>query len=133
MGLHYIGRSDCMNRAELKDRLQEALYLRDKKAVDLVRDLKIPKSAISQYLSGKSQNMDSERLYSICKYLDVSEPWMMGYDVSIERNVEKKNNAIADIVKRLRTDEDFLYLVESMGKLDAEKLNAFKQLVSTLL
>lgn len=122
-----------MSRAELKDRLQEALYIRDKKAVDLVRDLKIPKSAISQYLSGKSQNMDSERLYAICKYLDVSEPWMMGYDVSMERNMEKKNNAIADIVKRLRTDEDFLYLVESMGKLDAEKLKAFKQLVSTLL
>lgn len=122
-----------MNRAELKDRLQEALYIRDKKAVDLVRDLKIPKSAISQYLSGASKNMDSERLYAICKYLDVSEPWMMGYDVSMERNMEKKNNAIADIVKRLRTDEDFLYLVESMGKLDAEKLKAFKQLVSTLL
>lgn len=46
---------------------------------------------------------------------------------------EKKNNAIADIVIRLRTDEDFLYLVESMGKLDTEKLKAFKQLVSTLL
>jgi transcriptional regulator with XRE-family HTH domain len=122
-----------MSRAELKDRLQEALYIRDKKAVDLVRDLKIPKSAISQYLSGKSQNMDSERLYSICKYLDVSEPWMMGYDVSMERNMEKKNNAITDIVVRLRTDEDFLFLVESMGKLDAEKLKAFKQLVSTLL
>lgn len=122
-----------MSRAELKDRLQEALYIRDKKAVDLVRDLKIPKSAISQYLSGKSQNMDSERLYSICKYLDVSEPWMMGYDVSMERNMEKKNNAITDIVIRLRTDEDFLFLVESMGKLDAEKLKAFKQLVSTLL
>ena len=122
-----------MSRAELKDRLQEALYIREKKAVDLVRDLKIPKSAISQYLSGASKNMDSERLYSICKYLDVSEPWMMGYDVSMERNMEKKNNAIADIVKRLRTDEDFLYLVESMGKLDAEKLKAFKQLVSTLL
>lgn len=122
-----------MNRAELKDRLQEALSIREKKAVDLVRDLKIPKSAISQYLSGKSQKMDSERLYAICKYLDVSEPWMMGYDVSIERNMEKKNNAISDIVIRLRTDEDFLYLVESLGKLDAEKLNAFKQLVSTLL
>lgn len=122
-----------MSRAELKDRLQEALYIRDKKAVDLVRDLKIPKSAISQYLSGASKNMDSERLYSICKYLDVSEPWMMGYDVSMERRTEKKNNAIADIVVRLRTDEDFLFLVESMGKLDAEKLKAFKQLVSTLL
>ena len=122
-----------MNRAELKDRLQEALYIRDKKAVDLVRDLKIPKSAVSQYLSGKSQNMDSKRLYDICKYLDVSEPWMMGYDVSMERRTEKKNNAIADIVVRLRTDEEFLVLVESMGKLDVEKLKAFKQLVSTLL
>lgn len=121
-----------MGRAELKDRLQEALYIRDKKAVDLVRDLKIPKSAISQYLSGKSQKMDSERLYSICKYLDVSEPWMMGYDVPMERNIEKKNNAIADIVARLRTDEDFLSLVDSLNELDVEKLTAIKQLISTL-
>ena len=122
-----------MVKAELKDRLQEALSIRDKKAVDLVRDLKIPKSAVSQYLSGKSQKMDSERLYNICKYLDVSEPWMMGYDVSMERNIEKKNNAIADIVVRMRTDEDFLSLVESLNEMDAEKIVAFKQLISTFL
>lgn len=126
-----------MSKAELKDRLQEALYLRDKKAVDLVRDLKIPKSAISQYLSGKSQKMDSERLHLICKYLDVSEPWMMGYDVPKERNItektNKKNNAIADIVARMRMDEDFLYLVESLSKMDAEKIAVFKQLLSTFL
>ena len=68
-------------RVDLKDRLREALDLREKKPIDLVRDLKIPKSAVSQYLSGRSQNMPSERMYSICKYLRVSEPWMMGYDV----------------------------------------------------
>lgn len=126
-----------MSKAELKDRLQEALYLRDKKAVDLVKDLKIPKSAISQYLSGKSQKMDSERLHLICKYLDVSEPWMMGYDVPKERNItektNKKNNAIADIVVRMRTDEDFLSLVESLSRMDAEKIAVFKQLLSTFL
>ena len=120
-----------MNRAELKDRLQEALSIREKKAVDLVRDLKIPKSAISQYLSGKSQNMDSERLYAICKYLDVSEPWMMGYDVSMERNMQKKNNAIADIVVRMRNDEDFLILVETLNGYDVERIKAFAQLIST--
>lgn len=126
-----------MSKAELKDRLQEAIYLRDKKSVDLVRDLKIPKSAISQYLSGKSQKMDSERLHLICKYLDVSEPWMMGYDVPKERNItektNKKNNAIADIVARMRTDEDFLSLVESLSRMDAEKIAVFKQLLSTFL
>jgi len=120
-----------MDKAELKDRLQKALDLRDKKAVDLVRDLKIPKSAVSQYLSGKSQKMDTARLYSICKYLDVSEPWMMGYDVPMERNMQKKNNAITDIVARMRADEDFLILVETLNGFDVERLKAFTQLIST--
>lgn len=122
-----------MIKAELKDRLREALEIREKKAIDLTRDLKIPKSAVSQYLSGKSQNMDSERLYLICKYLNVSEPWMMGYDIPMERNTEKKNNAIADIVVRLRTDVEFFSLVESLNGLDVEKINAIKQMVSTFL
>lgn len=120
-------------KAELKDRLQHALNIREKKSVDLVRDLNIPKSAVSQYLSGKSQNMDSERLYSICKYLDVSEPWMLGFDVPMERKIEKKNDIIVDIVTRLRTDEDFLSLVETMNTLNAEQLQSVKTLISAFI
>lgn len=71
-------------RAELKDRLQLALDLREKKAADLSRDLNIPKSAISQYLSGKSQKMNSDRLFAISRYLNVSEPWLLGFDVPME-------------------------------------------------
>lgn len=56
--------------AELKDRLQEAMNLREKKAADLANDLGIPKSALSQYLSGKSKNMDSVRMYRLCVYLN---------------------------------------------------------------
>lgn len=77
---------------ELRTRFQQALDLSGKKAIDVSRDLNIPKSAISQYLSGKSKNMPSTRLYAICKYLDVSEAWMMGYDVPMERGEEKKPN-----------------------------------------
>lgn len=128
---------ESMKIAELKDRLREALEIRNKKAADLVRDLKIPKSAISQYLSGISQKMDSERLYIIAKYLSVSEPWLIGYDVPKERiipeNTNKKNNAIADIVVRMRTDDDFLSLIETLNEMDAEKIAVFKQLLSTFL
>lgn len=122
-----------MNRSELKDRLQEALYIRDKKAVDLVRDLKIPKSAISQYLSGKSQNMDSERLHSICKYLDVSEPWLLGFDVPMDRVIEKKADTIADVVLRMKTDLEFLSLVETLNNLDGDKIRSVKQFLTTFL
>lgn len=77
------------SKCSLKYRLYEAMTAKGKKAVDLNRDLHIPKSAISQYLSGKSQNMDSERLYKIALYLDVSEAWLMGYDVPMERETKK--------------------------------------------
>lgn len=117
-------------KAELKDRLQEALRIREKKAVDLVRDLDIPKSAISQYLSGKSQNMDSKRMYAICKYLDISEPWLMGYDVPMERRMEKINDTITDIVLRLRTDSEFLSVVETLNSLDAVQLQGIKHMLS---
>lgn len=117
----------------MKDRLQEALRIREKKAVDLVRDLDIPKSAVSQYLSGKSQNMDSKRLYAICKYLDISEPWLMGYDISMERTFEKTNDTLTDVLKRLRTDSDFFSVVESLNDLDAEQLRSVKQMLAAFL
>lgn len=72
-------------KAELKDRLQYALVLRGKKAVDLANVLKIPKSSISHYLSGTREIKDSRRLGAIANYLDVDEAWLMGYDVPMER------------------------------------------------
>jgi len=122
-----------MHKAELKDRLQEALNIRDKKAVDLVRDLKIPKSAVSQYLSGKSQNMDSTRLHSICTYLDISEPWLLGFDVPMDRVVEKKADTITDVVLRMKTDSEFLSIVEMLTELDGDKIRSVKQFLTTFL
>jgi transcriptional regulator with XRE-family HTH domain len=120
-------------RAQLKDRLKKALELREKKPIDLVRDLKIPKSAVSQYLSGRSQNMDSKRMHEICKYLNVSEPWMMGYDVTMERNMQKKNDTLSDIAVRMSEDDYFLSVLEGLNQLDAEQLASIKQMVDVLL
>ena len=85
-----------MEKGNLKDRLNEALILRGKKAVDLTKDLGIPKSAISQYLSGKSQKMDADRLQKIASYLNVSEAWLAGFDVpqsSVMIQIDADNNA----------------------------------------
>lgn len=116
--------------AELKDRLQEAMNLREKKAADLANDLEIPKSALSQYLSGKSKNMDSVRMYRLCVYLNVNEAWMMGFDAPMERPKEQKNNdIISDIIVRLRTDEGFFKVVETLNSLDKEQLDGVLQML----
>lgn len=121
-------------KGELKERLQYALDISEKKAVDLSKDLNIPKSAISQYLSGKSQKMDSKRLYAICNYLNVSEPWLLGFDVPMEKSItQQKNDAMTDIVVRMRTDEEFCSIVEGLNKLDTVQLASVKQIVETFL
>ena len=120
-------------RILLKDRLKEALEIREKKAADLSKDLNIPKSAISQYLSGKSQKMDSDRMYIICRYLNVNEAWMLGFDVPMDREIKKKNDTMADIVQRMRTDYDFFSLVEHLYCLDEDKIHGVKQMLSAFL
>lgn len=69
-------------------RLKEAMQIRQVKQVDMVSDLKLPKSAISQYLSGKFE-AKQDRVYTIAKYLNVNEAWLMGFDVPMERNKKR--------------------------------------------
>ena len=104
------------SKCSLKNRLYEAMAIRGKKAVDLTRDLGIPKSAVSQYLSGKSQNMDSKRLYAIAQYLDVDEPWLLGYDVPMERPAPEELGELAADVLR---NPELLQLVKFFKDLDA--------------
>lgn len=65
-------------------RLKDALDIRQLKQSDLVEKTGIGKSAISQYLSGKYEAKQTN-IYKIASALNVSEAWLMGYDVPIER------------------------------------------------
>ena len=119
--------SDNM-KVPIYSRIQDAMNLRSMKAVDICEKTKIPKSSMSMYLSGRVEPK-SDRLYKIAKCLDVSESWLLGYDVPMERTQKQKNNdAISDIVVKLRSDEEFLSIVDKISKMDSEKrksLNAF--------
>lgn len=113
-------------------RLRDALHLKNMRASDLCQKTGIPKGAISYYLSGKSEPK-ADRLYIICKALDVSEAWMLGYDVPMERQPEQKNNdAIADIIVRLRTDAKFFKTVSALYGLDSDQLDSLAQLLQAL-
>lgn len=97
---------------ELKDRLREALEMRNMRPVELSEKTGVPKGAISYYLAGKSQPK-ADRLYHIGKALDVNEAWLMGYDVPAERTDEQKKSDVAvNITRRLGADRDFLNIVK---------------------
>ena len=70
--------------ATCADRIKTALKIKGIKQSDLVRLTNIPKSAISQYISGAFEPKQ-DRVYLISKALNVSEAWLMGLDVPMER------------------------------------------------
>ncbi len=68
-------------------RLKQAMDLRGIKASELSEKAKIPKSAISQYLSGLYE-AKQKSIFKLANVLDVSEGWLMGLDVPMERNTD---------------------------------------------
>jgi|GEM_PF-893904 len=84
-------------KEECQVRIKKAMNLRGLTQADIVEKTNIKKSALSQYINGKitpRQNAIGE----LAKILNVSEPWLMGYDVSMERGTFKRDSKDSDFV-----------------------------------
>lgn len=71
-----------------KDRLRQAMVIRDVTASQISRATGISKSVLSMYLSGKNEARQNN-LYTLAVALNVTEPWLMGFDVPMERDVHR--------------------------------------------
>lgn len=74
-------------------RLQKALDIRDMKPVDLHVRTKISESLISKYLADKASPR-RERIFLMAHALNVSEAWLLGYDVPMECSSDSITNVI---------------------------------------
>lgn len=75
-------------------RISKAMAIRGMRQYELCEKTKIPKSAISQYISG-SFEPKQDRVFLIAQALNVDPVWLMGYDVPMEKKenqVEKKTS-----------------------------------------
>lgn len=108
----------------IKEKRKELKMSADELAKRLGKD----RSTIYRYEKGDIENLPLDILEPIAKALETTPAYLMGWE-----EIDKKNNAITDIVVRLRNDEEFLYIVESMGQLDTDQLLAIKQLISTII
>jgi len=72
-----------MEKVSCAERIRVALAIRDMKQADLCRLTGIKKSAMSQYCSGVITPRQ-EATDLIARALNVSIPWLMGYDVPMD-------------------------------------------------
>lgn len=85
-----------MQRKSTSDRLKQIMKERDLKQVDILNlalpfctkyNVKMNKSDISQYVSGKTEP-SQEKLVILGMALGVTESWLMGFDVPSERKID---------------------------------------------
>ena len=73
------------------DRLRTAMDLRGTRAIDLARDTGLSKARISQYTNG-IYVPKADAMHKLARALDVSDLWLEGYDVPMERNASTVPN-----------------------------------------
>lgn len=119
-------------KAELKDRLKEALDAAGMKPIELSEATGIPKSMISYYLNGKTKPK-ADRIHIISQKLNVSEAWLLGYDVPMSRTAEqKKNDDLVLVIAKLRKDPEFFEVVSKLASLPPAEYASIKQILSAL-
>ena len=99
------------------ERIKQALNIRGMKQSELCEITKIPKSAISQYISGAFEPKQ-DRVYLIAQALNVSEAWLMGFDVPMERErvspkepkLSEGEKMLLDLFRRVPEDQQQLVL-----------------------
>lgn len=108
----------------IKERRKEIKMSADELAKRLGKD----RSTIYRYEKGDIENLPLDILEPIAKALDTTPAYLMGWE-----KIEKKADTISDVVLRMKTDSDFLSLVETLNTLDKEKIQGVKQMLSALL
>jgi len=84
-----LEKENCMNKKTFSTRLQEALNIRKIKQVDLVEKTLITSDLINKYIKGKA-TARAHNLSLLANALNVSEPWLMGYDVPMNKETTEE-------------------------------------------
>jgi transcriptional regulator with XRE-family HTH domain len=72
-------------------------------------------------------DLSQTRIMQFSEVLGVSVAYLMGWEEE-----QKKNDILSDIILKMRTDSTFMSVVESLYKLDNDKLESINQMLNTL-
>ena len=116
----------------ISERLQIAMDKKKIKQIDLARVADVNQGALSRYLKG-SYEPKSATIYKLALALDVSDMWLEGYDVPMERSqkqkeIDFKNN----LYKKIAQDMDLLKTISQYYNLPEEKQKTIRDLVDQM-
>lgn len=121
-----------MNEYKRENRIAEALSIKGWKQVDLVERTGIAKASINAWVKQNWQPKQKS-LMKMAQVLDVSEMWLAGYDVPMERpEAQKKNDELIQLIGEIRKSEDLQHLFSSICNLTGDQRKTIETMVNEL-
>ena len=121
-----------MNEYKRENRIAEALSIRGWKQVDLVERTGIAKASINAWVKQNWQPKQKS-LMKMAQVLDVSEMWLAGYDVPMERpEAQKKTDELVQLISEIRKSEDLQRLFSSICNLTGDQRKTIETMVNEL-
>ena len=118
-----------MAGSDMAKRINELRMARNMTLEDVAKIVGVGKSTVRKWETGMIKNMKRDKIAALAKALGTTPAFLMGW---IDEEVEQKNDLIAEVVLKMRTDSTFMSVVESLYKLDKDKLETINQMLSTL-
>lgn len=116
-----------VNTLKIGDRIKQRRIELNMSQDELARRLGYKSRSSINKIERDASGLPQTKIAAIASALQTTPSYIMGWE-----EVQKKNNATADIVLRLRSDDEFFSLVEKLNKLSAEQLASVKQIVDVL-
>lgn len=87
----------------------------------------VQKSAVAKYESGRVVNIKRSTLKKLSEVLEIPPVELVD---GVPEQVQKNNDIMADIIVRMRTDEVFFEVVQTLNSLDKNQLAGVMQMLN---
>ena len=120
------------NKEVMAENLSFYLQRSGKTQKDMAELVGVSTSTFSDWIKAKKYPR-IDKIEILANYFGILKSDLIEKQGAERVEMQKKNDAITDIVVKLRTDEDFLSLVETLYNLDADKLRGVESMLNAFL
>ena len=116
------------NKAILSKNLKKYIALSGKDRRELAEIWGFPYSTVSEWVNGRKYPR-IDRIEIMADYFGILKSDLIEEKPKAHADMQKNNDIIADIIVRMRTDEDFFEAVKTLHSLDDVKLAGVMQML----
>ncbi len=120
------------NKNVFATNLNRYMKINKKTRRDVSEALGISYYTVTDWVKGKKYPR-MNRIEELAAYFGILKSDLIEEKTEEHREMQQKNSILADITVRMRTDNNFLSLIEGINQLNNEQLESVKRVVDVIL